>query len=122
VDGLMTDSWQVRVDGRLVWADTFRVAGETFPRLRRRALLSEHRAAATLIHAGSHSHGRLESIRDLVASLECAGGATSVGGLIIVRLAAAGAFELRRAACGLLEGFGRELAGGPFRVPKMWSS
>ena len=121
VDGLLTDSWQVRVDGRLVWADTFRATGETFPRLRRRALLSKHRGAATLIYSGPRSPGRLESIRDLVASLECAGGATVVGGLIIVRLAAAAAFELRRAVSGVIEGLGRELGGGPFRVPKVWS-
>ena len=122
VDGLLTDSWQVRVDGRLVWADTFRVAGETFPRLRRRALLSTHRAAATLIYSGPRSAWLLGSIRDLVASLECAGGATAVGGLVVVRLAASVGSELRRAVRGVLEGFGRELGGGPFRVPKMWSS
>jgi urease accessory protein len=121
VDGLITDSWQVKVDGRLVWADAFRATGETFPQLRRRALLSRHRAAATLIHSAPRIDGRLETIRDLVASLECAGGATSVGGLIIVRLAAAVASDLRRAVRGLLEGFGRE-RGRPFRAPRMWSS
>jgi urease accessory protein len=122
VDGEITDSWRVRRDDRLVWADTFRATGETFPHLRRRALLSKYRAVATLIYSGPDLDGRLELIRDLVASLECAGGATSVGGLIIVRLAAAVASELRLAVRGFLEGFGRERGPAPLRVPKMWSS
>ena len=122
LDGLISDSWEVKVDGRLLWADTFRATRETFPQLRRRALLGEYRAAATLIHSGPRLDGRLDRIRDLIASLHCAGGATSVGGLIVVRLAAAAASELRRALRGCLDGLCRELGGAPFRVPKMWSS
>ena len=122
IDGSISESWQVRVDGRLVWADAFRATGETLLQLRRSALLSRNRAAATLIHAGPHLQEGLEPIRDLIASLECAGGATSVGGLVIVRLVAVVASELRRAVRAFLEEFGRVRSSGPFRVPKMWSS
>src|SRR5215468_2564272 len=37
VDGQIRDSWRVRKDDRLIWADGFRIAGEAFPRLRARA-------------------------------------------------------------------------------------
>jgi urease accessory protein len=122
LEGLITDSWRVRKDGRLVWADTFRATEETFPQLRRKALLSSHAAVATLIYSGPDLERRLEIVRALVASLGCAGAATSLGGLIIVRLADALALKLRLALRGLLEAFGRELGPGPVRVPRMWSS
>jgi urease accessory protein len=122
LEGQITDSWHIKKDGRLVWADTFRATGETFPHLCRRALLSRYRAVATLIYSGPDLDRRLELMRHLVASLECAGGATSVGGLIIVRFAATVASDLRLAVRGFLEGFGRERGPGPLRVPKMWSS
>src|ERR1700751_849065 len=50
VGGQITDSWRVKKDGRLIWTDTFRATDETFPHLHRRALLSNRRAIATLIH------------------------------------------------------------------------
>jgi urease accessory protein len=122
LEGQITDSWHIKKDGRLVWADTFRATEETFPQLHRRALLSRHNAVATLIHSGRDLDGRLEVARELVGSLGCAGAATSVGGLIIVRLADAVPSNLRLGLRGFLEGFGRKLGSGPFRVPRMWSS
>ena len=40
LEGQITDSWRVKKNGRLIWADTFRATEETFPHLRRRALLA----------------------------------------------------------------------------------
>jgi len=121
VGGHITDSWRVRKDGRLIWADGFRVTDETFPHLRRKALLSDCKAVATLIYYGAGHDRRLEFLRGIAASLDCHCAATSVGGLIIVRFAAEAARDLRLALRSLLEHFGGELGAGPFRVPKMWS-
>jgi len=121
VGGHISDSWRVKKDGRLVWADTFRAADETFPHLHRKALLSNCKAVATLIYFGPHLDARLEFLRDIVASLECHCAATSVGGLIIVRFAAKVSSDLRRALQSMLQQFSGELGSGPFRVPKMWS-
>ena len=121
VGGHVSDSWRVKKDGRLVWADTFRAADETFPHLHRKALLSNCKAVATLIYFGPHLDARLEFLRDIVASLECHCAATSVGGLIIVRFAAKLSSDLRRALQSMLQQFSGELGSGPFRVPKMWS-
>jgi urease accessory protein len=63
----------------------------------------------------------LEFLRDVVRSLECQSATTSVGGLIIVRFAARVFYDLRVALHNFLKQFSRELGGGPFRVPKMWS-
>ena len=121
VGGHISDSWRVRKDGRLIWADSFRATDETFPHLHRKALLSNCKAVATLIYFGPHLDARLEFLRDIVSSLECHCAATSVGGLIIVRFAAKVSSDLRRALQSMLRQFSGELGSGPFRVPKMWS-
>src|SRR5215471_7731326 len=38
VGGEIRDSWRIRKEGRLIWADTFRISEETFPHLNRKAL------------------------------------------------------------------------------------
>jgi urease accessory protein len=120
VGGHITDSWRVKKDGRLIWADSFRVTDEVFPHVHRKALLSNCKAAATLIYFGPHLDARMEYLRDIAASLECHCAATSVAGLIIVRFAAKASYDLRLALRNFLQQFSRELKPGPFRVPKMW--
>jgi urease accessory protein len=119
--GNIMDSWRVRKDGRLVWADTFRATDDVLPHLSRKALLSDSTALATLVYFGPDLEERLQVIRGLASSLECQCAATLVGGLIVVRFAARSSFELRAALRSLLQELGEELALGPFRVPKMWS-
>jgi urease accessory protein len=119
--GHLDDSWRVRIDGRLAWADSFRVTDGTFPRLRSRALLSNSKAMATLICFGPHPDRRLEFLRDLAPLPGCQFGATLVGGLLVARFAADRSSDLRLVLRSLLEEFDREFGPGPFKVPKMWS-
>jgi urease accessory protein len=121
VDGGITDSWRVKKDGRLIWADSFRVTDEMFSLIHRKALLSNCKAVGTLIYFGPDLDLRLAFLRDIAPSLDCHCAATSVGGLIIVRFAAKASYDLRRALHRFLLQFSRELGPGPFRVPKMWS-
>ena len=121
VGGNITESWRVKKDGRLIWADSFRATDEMFPHLHRKALLSNCQAVGTLIYFGPHPDTRLEFLRDIAPSLECQCAATSVGGLIVVRFAAKLSSDLRLALRSFLQQFSRELGAGPFRVPKMWS-
>jgi urease accessory protein len=119
--GDIMDSWRVRKDGRLVWADSFRATDDVFPHLSRKALLSDCTALATLLYFGGGLEERLQFIRDLASSLECQCAATLVGGLMVVRFAAKVSCDLRAALRNLLQQFGNQIAPGPFRVPKMWS-
>ena len=121
IGGYITDTWRVRKDDRLIWADSFHVADETFPHLHRKALLSHCKAVATLIYYGPRFDARQELVRDIAPSLDCHCAATSVGELVVVRVAAEESSDLRRALRSLLQQFGGELGTGPFRVPKMWS-
>jgi urease accessory protein len=121
IGGYILDSWRVKKDDRLIWADSFRVTDEMFRQLHRKALLSNCKAIGTLIYFGPDLATRLEFLRDITPSLECHCAATSVGGLIIVRFAAQASYELRLALRSFLKQFSRELGPGPFQVPKMWS-
>ena len=120
VGGHITDSWRVKKDGRLIWADCFRITDEVFPHVHRKALLSNCKAVATLIYFGPHLDARMEYLRDIAASLECRCAVTSVAGLVIVRFAAKASYDLRLAVRDFLQQFSRELKPGPFRVPKIW--
>ena len=120
VGGHITDSWRVKKDGRLIWADCFRITDEVFPHVHRKALLSNCKAVATLIYFGPHLDARLEYLRAIAAPLECHCAATSVAGLVIVRFAAKASYDLRLAVRDFLQQFSRELKPGPFRVPKIW--
>jgi urease accessory protein len=119
--GHINDGWRVRIDGRLAWADSFRVTDGMFPHLRSAALLSSSNSIATLVCFGPHPNRRLEFLRDLAPSPGCRFAATLVGGLLVARFAAERSWDLRRALRSLLREFDREFGPGPFRVPKMWS-
>ena len=121
IGGNIIDSWHVKKDGRLIWADTFRVSDETFPNLNRKALLSDYKAIAIVVYFGPHLEKRLGLLRDILPSLGCNCGVTSVGGLILARFAARQSSDLRFALRSFLQQFGPEVGSGPFRVPKMWS-
>jgi urease accessory protein len=121
VGGHITDSWRVKKDGRLIWADSFRVTDKMFLHLHKRALLSNYKAIGTLIYFGPCLDRRLEFLREIAPSLKCYCAATLVGGLIVVRFAAKTSSDLKLALRNFLQQFNQELGPGPFRVPKMWS-
>lgn len=119
--GCILDSWRVRVDGRLVWADGFLASDQALLQLRKTALLSNWKAIATMIYFGPGLEARLERLREIGASLECACGVTIVGAIIVVRVAAIASVDLRRGLRRFLDQLDDELGFGPFGVPKMWS-
>ena len=121
IGGSITDSWRVKKDGRLIWADNFRITDETFAQTNRKALLSDCRAIATLIYFGPDLDKRMESLRESLFSLECDCGVTLVGGLVVARFAAKESAGLKVALRSFLSQLETELGPGPFRVPKMWA-
>ena len=120
VGGNITDSWRVERDGRLIWADSFRITDEILPHLHRKALLSNCSAIATLIYFGPYLDKRLEFLREIIPSLGCNCAVTLVSGLIVVRFAAKESSDLKLALRSFLQQFEPELGSRPFSVPKMW--
>lgn len=119
--GYIRDSWLIKRDGRLIWADSFLLTDSTFVHLTRKALLSDRKAIGTLIYFGPELDRRLEALREVAQSQECDCAVTMVSGLIVIRLAARDGFGLKVALICVLQHFEREYGPGPFRVPKMWS-
>lgn len=121
VGGSISDSWHVKKDGRLIWADSFRITDEIFPHLSRKALLSKCTAIAMLIYLGPDLDKRLEFLREILSSLGCDCAVTLVAGLIVARFAAKQSSDLKIALRSFLQQVEPELGSGPFRVPRMWS-
>jgi urease accessory protein len=121
VGGNITDNWRVKRDGRLVWADSFRITDEIFPHVTRQALLANCKAVATLVYFGPYLEKRLDFLREIIPSLGCNCAVTLVSGLIVVRFAAKESSDLKLALRSFIQQFGSELGSGPFLVPKMWS-
>jgi len=121
VHGHIADGWQVKIDGRLIWADRLRVTDDVFPRTRSRALLADFKAIGTLIYFGPDAEARVQLMRELASELQCHCVTTVVSGLVIARLAARAAAELKTSLRQILLKFDPTPAQGPFRLPKMWS-
>jgi urease accessory protein len=121
VDGSVLETRSVKKDGRLIWADSFRISDEIFPNLNTKALLSNFNSIATLVYYGPELDRRLEVLREILSTLGCDCAVTLVSGIIVARFAAKQSCDLKLALRSFLQHFAPELSPGPFRVPKMWS-
>jgi urease accessory protein len=114
IDASLRDSWRVRRDGRLVFADEARLehAGAA---LERRAVGAGARALATIVAAAPNIEARLPDLR---SALEAEGsgaeaGASAFDGLIVARLLAASSDRLRAALVASIVALGG-------RKPRLW--
>jgi len=114
IDASMKDSWRIRRDGELVFADETRLnhAGAA---LDRRAVGAGARALSTIVAAAPNIKARLPGLR---AALEAAGGGVEAGtsafdGLIVARLLSASPNRLRAALIASIVALGG-------RKPRLW--
>jgi urease accessory protein len=112
--GAARDSWRVRRDGRLVFADTFLVDGAVAGVLDRGATLDGARATSMVLWAARDAPARLDEVRALLEPAPCAAGASTWNGLLVVRAAARDGRELQTA----LEPVITRLTGRP--LPRVW--
>lgn len=119
--GVLADRWRIRRDGRLLWADAFRLAGDIADLAGRAPLLAGARAVATLLFAGpdpEHWRDRLRQVA-LPDGVRCGIGA--LPGLVIVRLLSEAPSALRRSLALLLADLRMAALGRAQPWPKMWS-
>jgi urease accessory protein len=114
IDARIRDSWRVRRDGQLVFADETRIdhAGAT---LERKAVGAGARALSTIVAASPNIEARLPDLR---AALEAIGpnvesGASAFEGLIVARLLAASFDQLRMGLVASIVALGG-------RKPRLW--
>ena len=114
IDASVRDSWRVRRDGQLVFADETRIdhAGAT---LERKAVGAGARALSTIVALSPNIEARVPNLR---AALEGAGsgvesGASAFDGLIVARLLAASFDQLRMGLVASIVALGG-------RKPRLW--
>jgi len=88
------DRWRVRVEGKLVFADNLRLAGDAQEQLQRVAVAGGARAMASVLLVAPNAEAFLESVRD---ALGAAGGASLIRpGVLFARILADDSYLVRR--------------------------
>lgn len=121
--GFIHDGWEVRRDGRLIWADALRMDGGLAEILAAPACLAGAAALATIVFAGEDAPLLLTPARDLIARLESPGVsavATLVGGVMITRWLAGDALRLRTAFAGFWAAWRHRIGGFEEALPRVW--
>ena len=132
--GSIRDAWEIRRDGRLLWADALLIDGlgdelgdvDLKKRIAPAACLGGAVAVATAIFAGEDAATQLALARALLEEHTCdddtvRSGATVVAGLIIVRWLGADAHRLRAAFGAFLADFRHRVGGRGPTLPRLWS-
>jgi urease accessory protein len=114
IEASLRDSWRVRRDGRLVFADETRI-DHGGAALDRKAVAAGARALSTIVAAAPNIEARLPDLR---AALDAAGssvesGASAFDGLVVARLLAASPDQLQAALVASIVALGG-------RKPRLW--
>lgn len=112
---LVSDSWRIRSEGRLVFADTLRLEGDVAALGADTAILGGATATALLVSMSPDGERRLGPLREALAAAPCEAGASAWNGLLVVRLLA---LDGRRLRAGLLAALGVLRDGAP--PPRVW--
>lgn len=118
--GLARDAWEVRVDGRLVWADALHLDGDLAAVLGHPATFDGAGLTATLLHHGPEAAALRDALRDRAVPDGVRRGSTIVKGLLITRWLARDVLAARTdfAACWAF--LRHATAGLPDRLPRLW--
>ncbi|UTW52475.1 urease accessory protein UreD [bacterium SCSIO 12827] len=111
--GAFADSWRIRRDGKLIFADAARIGGDIDAVAAGPAVLAGNKAMATVVLAAPGAEEKLVDARAVLDALATAG-ASAMPGLLICRLVAADDRALRAILVPLLN----LLAGRA--LPRVW--
>jgi urease accessory protein len=130
--GMLHDSWRIRRGGRLVWADALHLDGTphldgslqvdgNIKALRAMPFgFGASAACSTILYAGADAPQQLVEARRLLSDCTLPCGATSLDGIMLVRIMADDAAELRTAVMKLIAGIRQAAASLPARLPRVW--
>lgn len=120
--GLVRDAWEIRRDGKLVWADALHMETPLAEVLAHPAGFDGAIACATVVYMGDDAAERLDFARAALGAegADLRGGATVVNGVLIMRWLGRDAFTLRRAFGSFWSAFRQETAGLPAALPRLW--
>jgi urease accessory protein len=120
-DGFIHDSWRIRQESRLIWADAFRVAGDLDAALQRPAVLAGGRALATCLYLAEDAPRWLEPVRGWLTAVPVRAGVSLRPGLLVMRFIGESGQAVRRALGDLLGRLRSALAGHAVAPPRVWS-
>jgi urease accessory protein len=120
--GLLHDSWQVRRDGRLVWADALRLDGDLAVALSASAGFGGARALATALYVGDCHDDLLGAARTLAESGGSRGGVSLVNGVLIARFLGPEPAAVRRDLMRYLAGLRDATSSFAPALPRVWYS
>jgi urease accessory protein len=116
--GLVHDAWEIRREGKLLWADALHLDDDIATILANPACFGEARAYATLIYVGEEIAAMVEALRE--HGLGDGGAATCIGPVLIARWLSADPLVVRR-SFGKAWAFLRQQARGlPALLPRIW--
>lgn len=120
--GYLRDAWEVRQDGKLIWADALRMDGNFAAVGNARAGLNGARALATLVYAGAGTREMLDTARELQQSPDAGvlASASCVNGVLVMRWLAKEPQELRAALGEFWAAFRHRVADLPAALPRIW--
>ncbi len=120
--GLVRDAWEIRRDGRMVWADALHMDGDIASQLDHPACFDGAGALATAVYGGDDLPGALDLARDLTGENreDVLAGATVVGDMLIVRWIGKDAYVLRKSFGDFWARFRHAVAGLAPELPRLW--
>jgi len=119
-NGMVHDAWRIRRAGRMIWADALHLDGD-LRRLRTAPFgFGTSVACATVVYVGADASQQLGEARRLLSGCALPCGATSLDGIMLVRIMADDASELRAAVMELIAGIRQAAASLPARLPRVW--
>jgi urease accessory protein len=118
--GMLHDAWRIRRDGKLIWADALHLEGDVRELRGMPFGFGTSVACSTVLYAGADAPQHLGEARRVLSesTLPCA--ATLLDGIMLARIMADDAVELRAAVMKLIAGIRQAAASLPARLPRVW--
>jgi len=118
--GLLHDAWRIRRAGKLLWADALHLEGAVRKSLGAPFGFGTSVACATVLYAGADAPRQLGVARGLIEHCKGPCGATSLDGIMLARIMADDAVDMRATVMKLIAGIRQAAASLPPRLPRVW--
>ncbi|WP_417784241.1 urease accessory protein UreD [Terasakiella pusilla] len=120
-EGLLREAWEIRNEGKLIWADALHIEGDFQRPLNHISGFAGARAMATAVYIAHDAEALLETARALLHQHEDVRmGASCVNGLLICRWLAKDPYALRKAFGAFWSEFRNRALGRVNRLPRLW--
>lgn len=118
--GLLHDAWRIARGGKLIWADALHLEGDVRQLRNAPFGFGTSVACATVLYVSADATQQLAGAREILGQCPLACGATSLDGVMVLRIMANDAVQLRAVVMQLIAEIRRAAAALPARLPRVW--